>query len=1602
MTEARPLYLAILDPAEPWDLTGSDGAAAAIVALERNGQDAAAALLRALDTERQGGATAAYDARPDYRFWLESGDPLVCSLRADAPDGAAVVCLLPPDRTIGTPVGRPELLIHLARAVSAMPGTGPTVGALFEAARALFRRGDHAAARAAVAEGSARGRHPLLDMAGAVLAAVAEERPIPPYLEDVFGTSDHFATRYCPRPFVGLTVDAGGDAYLCHAAGIATPAGSVRDQPLQALADSDLGRSVRQAVMDGSFRYCNRLTCPAITGDALALRDETDPQWQAVRAIGTGGQPPRMPTAPWSAPYGLVTEPGAPLRLFTDVARWAEAVAELLPGTPAKELATALILDEPRAPVGVYQSPDHYEAWLTAEDDPFVCSMVTVAPHIPQVPCLTPRDAAGAPLSKLDFLIRIADGKPPPEMLTGAPFAATRGLFRAGRLEEARDFLDRHSARQRHFLYDQARMVLAYALSGRAVPDHLADVLGRSDHFAKRYCPRPFRELNVEAGGGAFLCHSLGINIPAGPVQDGDLGRLLNSGTARFIRRSILDGSFRCCNRLLCPSITGGTLPLRDDSDPEWQAIRAFESGCVERVEVLTSPIPFLLVTEPGGAPRLFHDVENLTAAVEHALPGTPVTGLVAAMRRDNAGNPADVYEALELYEAWLTADDDPLACTIVTVGSQFPPMLCLRPRDGIGEPLSKVDFLVRMAADRPPPVFIAAPFAATRALYRAGRIAEARDLMERHIARQSHFLFEQAHAVLTYAASGRPVPAHLQDVLGHSDHFQGRFCTLPFYEMTIGVDGSAYLCCPSYLNLTAGNILTDKVSDIVNSETAIRIRRSILDGDFKYCNRLSCSFIAGDNLPTREQARAHPFFRKVIDEDRAELDVIHRMSLALDRSCNLSCPSCRSEVIIEKGQAVAAMMKATRDVILPMLKKIKVMQMNGYGEFAMSEPCRLILKSINREEYPDLKLDLITNALLFDGGFWQKFPNAHSMIRTVRVSIDGATKDTYERLRRGGDFGRLQQNMAFLASLRRQGMFEELSILCVYQLDNFREMKRMAEWAIELGCDRIYFEKLLNWSSYGSDAGYVRRAVHLLENPHYAEFREIVSDPIFHHPAVVRDWIDTDAATGIDTSQLAFLPLALTLEEGQAPSTIADWANARRQAAALADSRPAVAALLRGIAHDTRGEPFGAYDAVADYDAWMAAPDDPCGCAIETMAGGTVFVAVKPDGGPMPAVDKARMLLRLNELKDRPFLHGGVFAAARTLFRAGLVAEARDGLKRCAEREFHFIEMPALDVAERTLSGEAVPPHLRGVFGAESATAGRFCPRPFTDLNVERDGNLYVCHSHYLNLPAGSLDGDGLAAAVNSDTVRRIRDSVLDGSFTACNPLHCAALRTGTLPTREEARADPYLRTIIDEHRTRLDRVERLVWPVPFLIDAGDGAAPQGFRDMAALEAAIDGTPEPLASLLRALCLDASLRGEDNAASVAHYMAWLDSTDDTTVCVEDQPFAAAGPLLLLRSGGAGSGRVLGRTEFLLRLNEARMTLPDVGLFRPYLVGAVCAAARTLLNDGRRDAAAAALSEQLARERHPMVEGLLTTMTRPPAPLATHSAYEGIVPEWVR
>src|SRR5690349_32657 len=83
-------------------------------------------------------------------------------------------------------------------------------------------------------------------------------------------------------------------------------------------------------------------------------------------------------------------------------------------------------------------------------------------------------------------------------------------------------------------------------------------------------------------------------------------------------------------------------------------------------------------------------------------------------------------------------------------------------------------------------------------------------------------------------------------------------FCSKPFswFEVTRGAtatEGEVYVCCPSWLPKTIGNLLPSSVAEVWNSEAAVDIRKSILDGSFKYCKEEHCPYLQTQTGPVQQ-----------------------------------------------------------------------------------------------------------------------------------------------------------------------------------------------------------------------------------------------------------------------------------------------------------------------------------------------------------------------------------------------------------------------------------------------------------------------------------------------------------------------------------------------------------------------------------------------------------------------------------------------------------------------------------------------------------------------------------------------------------------------------
>lgn len=331
-------------------------------------------------------------------------------------------------------------------------------------------------------------------------------------------------------------------------------------------------------------------------------------------------------------------------------------------------------------------------------------------------------------------------------------------------------------------------------------------------------------------------------------------------------------------------------------------------------------------------------------------------------------------------------------------------------------------------------------------------------------------------------------------------------FCSRPFrwFEVTnIKEIGDVSMCCPAWTNLIIGNLNRLSVEQIWNGHQARQMRLSVLDGSFRYCDRSRCPFL---------QTVLEPVFliEKITDPELLEI-IKNRLTLlpfgpreiicSYDRSCNLYCPSCRRERIVEDKGSILRIEKKIRSEAL---SGARLLYMSGSGDPFGSLYSRQWLKSMSRREMPNLEaIHIHSNGQLWTPKMWLGIPeDVRPLIRFAEISIDASRPETYHLNRRGGEWERLLRNLEFISKLRRSGPLEWLGSSMVVQNNNFEEMPDFVHMAGRLGFDTAYFSRLVNWGTYSKEE-YASRAIHLPAHPRHREFIELLLERVFDEPVV-------------------------------------------------------------------------------------------------------------------------------------------------------------------------------------------------------------------------------------------------------------------------------------------------------------------------------------------------------------------------------------------------------------------------------------------------------------------------------------------------------------------
>lgn len=331
-------------------------------------------------------------------------------------------------------------------------------------------------------------------------------------------------------------------------------------------------------------------------------------------------------------------------------------------------------------------------------------------------------------------------------------------------------------------------------------------------------------------------------------------------------------------------------------------------------------------------------------------------------------------------------------------------------------------------------------------------------------------------------------------------------FCPKPFEYLDIHyVDGEfrCYVCCPTWLPQDVGNPEMG-FDDLWNGDLIKKIRQSMLDGSFSYCDHNLCPDIQAGTLHPKKYIYKKDY-RDYLSYTNGE--VPHGPKIVYfseDRTCNLACPSCRKDYISLKDDLLEQM-RVRRDKFLPaLMKDCEQLNICSSGDPFSSRLYRDYLFKLNGRDFPKMKIHLNTNGVLLTKEAFEKMSGIHKNLGRITVSLDAAREDTYAIVRKGGNWAKLMENLKELVKFRKQGRFDHLQLDFVVQDHNFREMPEFVKLGLELGVDQVYFQRISNWGTFDK-VTFEKRDVFSPTHQLHGHFKDVCHHPLLRHKLVKR-----------------------------------------------------------------------------------------------------------------------------------------------------------------------------------------------------------------------------------------------------------------------------------------------------------------------------------------------------------------------------------------------------------------------------------------------------------------------------------------------------------------
>lgn len=285
-----------------------------------------------------------------------------------------------------------------------------------------------------------------------------------------------------------------------------------------------------------------------------------------------------------------------------------------------------------------------------------------------------------------------------------------------------------------------------------------------------------------------------------------------------------------------------------------------------------------------------------------------------------------------------------------------------------------------------------------------------------------------------------------------------GVICPAPWYSLHFFEAGRVFTCCTGWVRSPVGNLRKRTISEIWNGPEIQSMRKKMLEGAWQEICRPSCPFIqwhlSGGRFIKFADLERHGVTPAAADEIRAGRTVVSTPPTVFNFSnsgyCNLKCIMCNTGLKEDKD----LLERAYNDFItyLPTARKVIL---SGWGDPFARPDTRKILTGFDGSRYPDLKFSLITNGLLLRK-YWDRIK--HQNFAGINISVDAATKETYEKIRVGGKWEDLLANLDLVREVR--GRFDNIVINMTVMRANYKEIPAFVDFGESYGFN-VVFQKI-------------------------------------------------------------------------------------------------------------------------------------------------------------------------------------------------------------------------------------------------------------------------------------------------------------------------------------------------------------------------------------------------------------------------------------------------------------------------------------------------------------------------------------------------------------